>query len=88
MKRCVKRALRVFRRSVSGLLRPVLVRIHGPIAALLRTPTQEPVPVTAELDLVLDAVVRELVRLQEKVEALERTIDESRSADACGHAAP
>jgi hypothetical protein len=87
MKRCVKRALRVFWRPVSGLLRPVLVRVHGPIVTLLRAPIQEPLPVTAELDLVLDAVVRELVRLQEKVEALERAIDESRSADACGHAA-
>jgi len=86
MKRCVKRGLRIFKRAVSGLLRPVPVRVHRPIVALLRTAIQEPVPATAELDLVLDAVVRELVRLQEKVESLEQAIDESRSADACGHA--
>jgi hypothetical protein len=84
MKRSFKRALRMFWRPV---LRPVLVRVYRPIDALLRTAIQEPVPVTPELDLVLDAVVRELVRLQEKVESLERAIDESRSADTCGHAA-
>jgi hypothetical protein len=87
MKRWVKRTLRMFWRAVAGLLRPVLVRVHRPLVALLRTAIQEPLPVTAELDLVLDAVVRELVRLQEKVEALERAIDESRSADACDHGA-
>jgi hypothetical protein len=71
MKRLVKRFLKAIWRSTEPLRRPILFKLEQFIRRCLQ-PT-EPDQVT-ESDVLMDHVVRELIRLQGQVEAVQQTL--------------
>jgi hypothetical protein len=73
MKRLVKRGLKSVWRSTEPLRRPILRKLEN----FLRRALQSTEPgLLSETDVLMDHVVRELVRLQCQVEALQQTIIE------------
>lgn len=71
MKRFVKRGLKAIWRSTEPLRRPVLHRLEKFLRRCLRNGEQG---LANETDVLMDHVVRELVRLQCQVEALQQTV--------------
>jgi CRP-like cAMP-binding protein len=72
MKRLVKRVMRGCWHATFPLRRPLIVRTEAFLRRCL--------PSHGESTIVLDHVVRELVRLQDQVAALHETLDEIRAA--------
>lgn len=76
MKRRVKNLLKSCWRATFPLRRPILVKTEGFLRRCMGTAANN------EQAVVLDLVVRELVRLQDEVEALRRSIDDLRDGHA------
>jgi hypothetical protein len=73
MKRFANRGLKAIWRSTESLRRPILRKLEGFLKRALQ-PTEP--GLLNETDVLMDHVVRELVRLQCQVEALQQTIIE------------
>jgi hypothetical protein len=71
MRRLVKRGLKMLWRSTEGLRRPILFKLD---TFLKRSFISAHATLLNESDVLMDHVVRELVRLQCQVEALQQTI--------------
>lgn len=71
MKRHVKRVLRAGWNATFPLRRPFLVRLEAFFRRCM--------PNSAEATIVMDHVVRELLRLQEQVDYLQSTLEEMRA---------
>jgi hypothetical protein len=78
MKRLVKRVLKAVWRSTEGLRRPILSRVERFLRHCLQPIDSSQL---TETDVLMDHVVRELVRLQREVEALQHTILEHFGAE-------
>ena len=73
MKRLVKRALKAVWRSTEPLRRPILGKLENFLRRALQ-PTES--GLLNETDVLMDHVIRELVRLQHQVETLQQTVIE------------
>jgi hypothetical protein len=71
MKRLVKRFLKAIWRSTESLRRPVLFKLEQFIRRCLQPAEPDQV---SESDVLMDHVVRELIRLQGQVEAVQQTL--------------
>lgn len=71
MKRLVKRGLKVIWRCTAPARRPIARKLEGFLRRCLQAGERG---LPAETDVLMDHVVRELVRLQCQVEALENTL--------------
>jgi hypothetical protein len=84
MKRLLKRVLKPIWRSTASLRRPILARVERFLRHCLQpVDGGQPHPLNQiqlnklnEIDVLMDHVIRELVRLQCQVEALQQTIVE------------
>lgn len=79
MKRLVKRVLKALWRATAPLRRPFLRKIEGFLTRCLR-PTEA--LLANEANVLMDHVVRELVRLQRQVEGLQQAIEDLTLATA------
>jgi hypothetical protein len=79
MKRLLKRGIKALWRGMEPLRRPILRKIELFLRRCLQPNEQA---LLGETDVLMDHVIRELVRLQCQVEALEQTIVELLPAHA------
>jgi hypothetical protein len=80
MKRLLKTLVRRLWRVSAPVRRPLLHKFDHHMMQLLRQLPPPPAP-PADLDLVLNSVVRELARLRTEVEILQQQIDDLQSID-------
>ena len=73
MKRLVKTGLKALWRGTLPIRRPLMAKFEAYLARCLR-PTER--FLTEETNVLMDHVVRELVRLQRQVESLQQAIEE------------
>ncbi len=85
MKRLVRRVLKVLWRSTEPVRRPILFKLENFLRRCLQ-PTDA--ALLNETDVLMDHVIRELVRLQCQVESLQQTIIELLPAPATAPEAP
>jgi hypothetical protein len=92
MKRLLKKIARPIWRMSAPLRRPLLRKFDHHMVQILRPLAPPPAPspppasppppgVPADLELVLNSVVRELVRLQDQVELLRQQVDDLQESD-------
>lgn len=91
MKRLLKQMARPFWRMSAPVRRPLIRKFDHHMMQLLHPLATMPAPIalpppaaSADLDLVLNSVVRELGRLQVQVKALQQPIDEWQTSDRDG----
>ncbi len=82
MNRMIRKMIRPFWRMSGPIRRPLVSRFDEHVLGLLRQ-SQPPMPPgpPADLDLVLNSVVRELARLRAQVETLQSQMDSLESSD-------
>jgi hypothetical protein len=85
MKRLFKKLARPLWRLSAPIRRPLIRKFDHHMMQLFRSLSPPPPPAApADLDLVLNSVVRELARLHVQVEVLQQQIDELQSGDRDG----
>jgi hypothetical protein len=79
MKRLLKRVLKAAWRSTEPIRRPILAKLENFLRRALRTADQG---LLQETDVLMDQVVRELIRLQDQVQAMQQVLMELLAAQA------